>query len=251
MSFTYRPPKADVLKRRADGDYGDTRADIIDSGIPLWKPGEGQHRIRILPATWEGAEYYGYPIDVHYGVGDDGDRFVCPRQFGDTCAICAARFAAFDEGDREYAKTLFPTRRVLYWIIDRDAANPQPLLWVAPATKIDREIAAQAFDDTTGELLLIDNPDSGYDVVFSKSGQGIATQWTGVKIARRPSPIHTDPAVQSRILEYIAEHPLPSCVVRPDPDAVARAFGTQARSAAQGGEEVAAPQDDIDDDIPF
>jgi len=205
--FVYQKRSSDVIKRRAT-QSGSNRDGFIDSSFPFFMPKPGTVNVyRILPPTWENAEHYGLEIFVHYNIGVDNSAYLCPNKMkNEDCPICEERKRAEKEGDEDYIKELSPVKRVLIWIIDRNNEKEGPILWPQPWT-FDREVCKLSVDSRTGEVLIIDNPENGYDVEFEKEGQGQKTKYTGIKISRHPTPLGVDTDLW---LEYVCKHPLPS-----------------------------------------
>src|SRR6188474_3791960 len=92
-SFQYRSNDADSARKAsvAGGDFDS----IFDSKVKSFRPGEGKHRIRILPRTWadeDGPRHWGYEIFVHFNVGPDNSAYLClSKMKGEDCPICNER----------------------------------------------------------------------------------------------------------------------------------------------------------------
>lgn len=229
--FQYKARTPEQMAKRAHQSGGGSRDGFIAKDFELFSPKDGENKIRVLPPTWDDADHYGYEVHVHYQVGADNTAYAClQRMRAQPCPICEARKELDKAGDEDEAKALLPRKRVLMWVIDRDNEDKGPLLWSAPWT-LDQDIAKQAFDDDGG-VLALDNPDEGYDVSFSRDQQGknVPPKYTGVKIARKPSPLFDDDEAAAKALNYITEHPAPSCVVEHDYDTIATAFEGRADS---------------------
>jgi len=198
--FSYHAPSQEALRKRAEGGGG--RTSFVKGNIQMFTPKEDSNLVRMLPPTWEGAEHYGYDIYIHYDVGGEGAAYLCPAKMKNKkCPICEE--AARTKTDEEYANQLRPGHRVLVWVIDRDKEDEGVKLWSMPMT-IDRDLASLAVDKRSGELLLIDNPDEGYDVEFERAGKGMKTKYTGIRIGRKPSSLDNPDA-----LEFIKDNPIP------------------------------------------
>lgn len=217
--FEYRERAADETKRRST--QGANEYDkILKGSIKMWKPNDGENRIRILPPTWEDAKHFGLDIYVHYGVGPDRGTYLClSKMKGEDDPIEEERLAARKDGDEEYAKELEAKRRVLVYVIDRDHEKEGVQAWAMPWT-LDRDIVKVSVDRSSGEVLPIDHPEEGYDVEFEKKGSKNRTEYLGVAIARRSSPLGRD-----EWLEYAMDNPLPDQLQFFDYDHIAKAFG--------------------------
>lgn len=225
-TFQYRPRTSEEMMKRVEQRGGGSREGFVAQEISTWTPTDGMNKIRILPPTWDNAEHFGIEIFAHYNVGGDNSAYIClARTQGEACPICEARQELDRAGDTESAKALLPRKRVAMWVIDRSEESKGPLLWPAAWT-LDQEIAQQAVDEEGGSVLSLDDPVNGYDVSFSRDPQGkdIPPKFTGVKVARKPSPISDDDDETQKILDYIQEHPVPACLVFHDYETIANAF---------------------------
>lgn len=222
FQFDYQPRTAEQMRKRAT-QTGSGRDTFIKSEIKLFNPKEGEHRIRVLPPTWEEAEHFGLEVGVHYSIGPDNAGYLCLyRMKGDLCPICEARTEADRLGEEELAKAYKISKRVCMWVIDRKAEGEGPKVWPMPWT-IDRDICAQAAEDDDGAVILLDDPDSGYDVSFRVEGSGLSKKYVGLKIARKPSPLSDEEDTATEWLQYVVDHPLPDCLEYHDYDHIKEA----------------------------
>lgn len=219
--YEYKSRDTSALRKRQS--MGANEFDkFLKSNIKMWKPNDGDNRIRVLPPTWEGADHYGLDIYMHYGVGPDRQSYLCPDKHDKgPCPICEERLRVRDDGDEEYAKELEPKRRVLVYQVDRDHPKDGVQAWAQP-WGMDRDITKISEDKGTGEVLSIDHPEDGYDVEFEKKGQGKKTEYLGIAIARRSSPLGKD-----EWLDFAVDNPLPDQLVFFDYDDIAKAFRGQ------------------------
>jgi hypothetical protein len=207
--FTYRPRSIDTVKQRAARKSG--RFDsIYKQGFDNWRPKEGDNLIRFLPPTWDNHEHYGYTLWVHQNIGPDNSTYLCPRKMlNKACPVCEAAAESKAAGEAEEAKNLQPKERVAFWILDRDGEDPdKPLLYDMGWT-MDRDITSLTVDERRGEVLMIDDPNKGYDVTIKRYGSGMRTKYSGFAIARGDSPVHDDEKIQDDILDYIMQNPVP------------------------------------------
>lgn len=204
--FKYKRRGKEQWESRAE-QSGYSRRSMFVDGIKLFRPHEDDNLIRILPPTFDDAEHYGYEIFVHYGIGPDGDSFLCHNVMnGDPCPVCEERTRAQKDNDKEYADKLAAKKRVLTYIVDRDEEEDGLLLWSMPWT-LDADVTTLAVDKRTGEVLDVDDPENGYDVEFRKTGKGRNTKYSGVAIARKSSELDNRSALKDAV-----ERPLPECL---------------------------------------
>ena len=215
--FTYTPRDKTALTQRGQ-QYASRGRDVwLNSTASVYTPKKGENWIRILPPAWEHARHYGFDVYLHYGIGPDFTAFACPaRMNNQPCPICDERQRLSALGQEEPANELRATFRLMTYIVDRKEPDKGAQIWMMPMT-IDRELIALCQDSRTGEVLWLDDPENGYDIEFTRTGEGITTKYTGIRIARSPSPVN-DPGA----LDYIAAHPLPECVVMTDAATMAK-----------------------------
>lgn len=207
-SFKYHERDSDAVRKRAEQKGGKFDS-ILKSGFDSWRPADGENVIRILPPTWDEHDHYGYDIWVHSYVGPDKSTYLCPQKMlNKPCPICKAQREAHNAGEEEDAKQLQPTRRVAVWLLDRDADRPMPVLWTMSWSQ-DRDIAALCQNKRTGKVLLIDHPNHGYDILFSRTGKGLNTRYVGLAVDREETAALEDEDELEKVLEYIQENPIP------------------------------------------
>lgn len=217
--FQYQDRGADAARKRQSQGPSDFDKFLKD-GIKMYKVQDGLNRLRILPPTWPDADHYGLDIYMHYGVGPDRQSYLCLEKMLDKPdPIAEARAKARDDGDDEYAKELDAKKRVLVYVVDRDHPKEGVQAWAMPWT-LDRDISKVSEDRSTGEVLKIDHPEEGYDIEFERKGKGNRTEYMGVAIARRSTPLGKD-----EWLDFAQDHPLPDQLVYYSYDEIAKAFG--------------------------
>lgn len=207
--FVYKPRTTDQIKNRANRKTSKFDS-IFKQGYDSYRPKQGDNLIRYLPPTWNDSDHYGYTAFVHRGIGPDNATYLCPRKMlNKPCPICEAQKEAKDAGENEEAQALNTSERVISWVIDRDADDPEkPLIYDTSWTQ-DRDIVSLCMNERTGEILMIDHPDKGYDVTLKRTGTGMKTKYYGYAIARDDSPIHDSEKAQDEILDYVKENPIP------------------------------------------
>lgn len=208
-SFSYQKRSKDTLKERANmkgGNY-DT---LFKPTFKQWKPKEGKNLIRILPPTWNDARHYGLDIFVNYSIGPDNQSYLSLNKHGKgEDPIAEARREALQEGDKDFAKKLNFSQRILYWVIDRTDEDEGPLLWAAPFT-FDKSLSNLCIDEDTKEVIFIDDPVKGRDVRFYREGTALNTSYDPSKMkVLKESTVHEDEGLENEWLDFIAENPLP------------------------------------------
>jgi len=207
--FVYKPRTAEQVKGRANRKVGNFDS-IFKQGYDTFTARTGDNLTRYIPPTWDDSDHYGYTIFVHNNIGPDNSTYLCPRKMlGKPCAICDAAKDAKDAGEAEEAKALGTSERIVSWILDREGDDPdKPVLWNQSWTQ-DRDVSALCVNERTGEVLMIDHPDKGFDVSFKRQGTGLKTKYYGWQIDRNDTPLHENEKVQDEILDYVRENPIP------------------------------------------
>jgi hypothetical protein len=237
--FHYQSRTADDVKGRAAGSGYDT---FIKPKYKRYKIKDGKNNIRILPATWEGANHYGFDVWLNYGIGPDNNSFLSLSKHGKgKDPIAEARLEAKADDDEELDKQLKPRQRILMWVIDRQDEDEGPQIMDAPVS-VDKGFADVSFDEDTGEIVPLDHPTRGCDVRFYRTGKGLNTKYEGSKIRlQKPSRISEDAEQQQQWLDFITENPLPDCLNFYDYDYISQVFNGSVKSRKD--------DDDEEDDV--
>jgi len=239
--FKYKKRSTEAVDRRGKQKAGKYDS-IFSEGVTMFSPAKGDNILRIMPGTFEGSdEHYGMDVYVHYGVGTDNQSYLCPNKMLDKpCPICEELARVQNGGDDDYIRELKPTKRVLVYVIDRENEKEGPKVWSMPWT-IDRDLALASKDKKTGEVLLIDDPENGYDISFTKEGAGVKTKYNALGIDRRDSFLSDDEKTEEEWLDFIVENPLDKLLNYYDYDRIAKVFN---------GGEVSEPEEEVDEEPP-
>lgn len=243
--FQYQQRDASTVKARATQRGGDFDS-IFKEGIKLFKPREGKNKIRIMPPSWAGATHYGYEIFVNYGVGVDEQQYLSLSAMkNEPDPLAEARKQAEKQGNKALADSLKPTKRVLFYVIDRMAEDEGVQLWAAPWT-VDKSFASLAIDEETGAVTMVDHPDEGYDITFYKEGTGLATKYPAerMRIGREPCPISEDQGMSDEWLDQISSMPIPDILNFYDYEHISAAFDGQIRNDKTSGKGKNKPEDE-------
>lgn len=210
-SFVYKPRDTKTVKDRANRTGGGFDSPF-KQGFDTYTPSQGDNAIRYLPPTWDDSDHYGYTVFMHFGIGPGfGSAYLCAKKMlNKKCPVCEAQKEAADAGEKDEASALRPSERVISWVLDRNGDDPEkPVLYNQSWTQ-DRDVTALCVNDRTGEILMIDHPDKGFDVIFKRKGTGLKTDYYGWQIERSDSSIADSDKVQSAILDYVYENPIPT-----------------------------------------
>lgn len=227
-AFRYRPRNREQVRKRAQ-QKGGMFDPIFKDQFAVLRVKEGTYQLRLLPPTWPDPEHYGFDIYVHYSVGPDQQSYLClDKMKGERCPVCEERRRLEKAGETDAVKELTPTKRVVVYVVDRDQENEGPLLYSMPWTQ-DRDLAALSEDQQTREILCVDDPEEGYDVVFTRQGSGIKTKYVGLKIARKSTPLSSDQREQDDWLDFVVENPVPDTLNFYDAEYIKNVFAGEAR----------------------
>lgn len=256
--FSYRGRTSEDVSRRAKQSSG--RYDsFLNEEVVWFKPRDGENRIRIIPwlngsdpdfdklnEKW--GNHWGIDLIVHRNVGADRGSYLClDKMNGEPCPVC-------EVWRTESEDALKPSDRVLCWLVDRDDEKAGPKLWAMPLGT-SKDISAVSQVKGSGELLLIDDPEEGYDVYFDREGEKKRTQYKRVEIAREPSPLHENENKQDTWLDYVSDNRLPDLLKFYDPEYLDKVLSGQAvgkdddedadsKDTRRGGRRGAADDDD-------
>jgi hypothetical protein len=222
--FQYKRRDPDTVRQRANQRGGDFDS-MFKEGTRLWKPRDGKNIIRILPPTWDDANHYGYEIWCNYGVGVDEQSYLSLHKMkGIKDPLAEARKQADRNGDKKLSEQLTPRKRILMYVIDRNAEDEGPQLWSAPWT-IDKDLCNLSFDEDTRDVIMIDDPEEGSDFAFHKEGTGLTTKYPAAQMRiKKPSRLHEDDRIYDEWLEFVHNHPIPDCLNFYDYDHIASVF---------------------------
>ena len=239
--FVYKPRTAAQVRERAERSLGkfDT---IFKQGVDTYQMKTGTHVARILPPTWDDHSHFGLTVWVHAYIGPDGSSYICPyKTFNKPCAACEAAADAKKQGEAEEAKQLEVRERILTYVLDRNEDDNIPRVWNMSASQ-DKEISGLCQDPRSGEAIEVDNPESGFDLTFKRSGKGLHTKYTSYQFDREESAISDDGDTYDEIMNHIMENPLPSLLVY--------ATNKKIAAAIAGVGEEADPDEDEEDEAP-
>jgi hypothetical protein len=178
---------------------------IFKKGFDVYQVRTSRNVIRILPPTWKNYEHYGFDVWVHYG---DHVQLCRKMMLGKRCSFCNGAKKAMEADRYEDAQILRAQKRVVVWVLDRREKKPRPRLYSMPWTT-DRQIMELAFTKRSGRVRAIDHPDKGYDITFTRSGNGAKTKFIDFKIDRRLSPIARKLKDRDEVMDFVMENPVP------------------------------------------
>ena len=220
--FEYHRPDPAAMKRQATQSSG-VYDQIFMPGAQVFAPKKGQsYCVRIMPATWENCEHFGYEMMIHSGVGADNQRYLCLKYHKtEECPCCEeeVELKRIREDDASYK--IKAKRNYAYWVIDRDKEAEGPMLWKV-GWKVDRNIVGICIDKRTNATVFIDDPDNGFDIDFDCVPQKEWSEITNIRIARQSTPLSDNEKRQDKWLNYIQENPVDSMLNFFDADHISK-----------------------------
>jgi hypothetical protein len=152
--------------------------------VKFFKPKEKSNIINIIPYRIATKHHpmvragsakvgdFDYVLDiwVHRNVGPDGVDVICPKKnYGKACPICAQAQEFKNEGKKDEASDLRPSRRVVYNVIDVN--NPDEGIQVFDTSHFlfEKELVEASREDGEGQTIDFADPKEGRSVKFRGS----------------------------------------------------------------------------------
>lgn len=198
---TERPPMDGYQQAYENkGKYGQNFGrPYIHPDVPMYVPQDGPNCIRVVdPIELLTLKTYFFNVYFHQGVGYKKDYFLCTDRHGrGPCPSCEKVNGELWENDKEMAKKLSPDMRRLIWVLDLKKPQEAGILklWSCPRTLSD-EILTQSKRPDADVYVDIAHPTNGVPIYFERSGKGLNTKYTGVKLGTEPYPLTEDIAEQ-------------------------------------------------------
>lgn len=146
----------------------------------FWSPKDGRNVIRILPPTPGTEDFYVESL-VHYNVGPNKKMVTCGKMARGTCAVCSYVDALFKSGDKQdeaLAKRMKAKSRYYFNVIDRTVEDTAEefgnVLVYGSGPTVFTDILGIIVDPDYGDIT---NADEGYDLIITKSGKGLDTEY--------------------------------------------------------------------------
>jgi len=204
--FKYRARSRESYERSASESSGSFDSYVKD-GTSRFQPHDGNNRIRILPPTFEDPDSFALSMLVHYRVGADEQTYLCRKMLDndEDCAICDEYSKRVLDGEADEAVGFKQKKRKAIWLIDRKAEEDGPQFWAMPfGTWKDVVLVCK---DEDGDVIDLDEPNEGRDVLFTKEGAQLRTKYTGVRLGKQRPIFDNDNATEDA-LEFVQENPL-------------------------------------------
>jgi len=193
--------------------------------IPIWKCGQSEHIIDVLPYVIGDNSPspkvkkgdYGYVLIVwtHDRIGVNEESIICPnRNYSDKCPICEEQKRLKDEGyewDSPEIKALEPKKKTLYNIIcyDNDEEVAKGVqLWVTSHWNFERIVTelAKATPRSGGSYVAFADPDEGKSIAFKREGKKATdTKYLGHKFVDRDYVISQEDLESAQCLENLLD----------------------------------------------
>jgi len=204
-------PDYESTKKIAETRGGGYDSILKDDVKPL-KPHASTNTIRILPPTWENPKHYGLLIWLHYNVGPSDRRYLCLRENATSphrhCPVCDALYDLGSRATQDDRQRLKAKPSYLFYVIDRDNEKEGVQVWQTSQKNVS-EIAIQSINKRNQGVLNIIDIEDGYDVEFTRTGEGRnGTRYHGFMVDRESTPLSNDDRKYNAWLDYIDDNPL-------------------------------------------
>lgn len=178
-----------------------------DGEIVFFNPGEGKHRINIIPYVIKsknhplvksgeaeiGEKDYVLDFYIHRGVGPSEKTVLCLKNtYGKPCPICEYSASLRKAGKEEEAKALKSSRRVVYNI--EDLKEPGKLkVFETSHYLFEKELIEEARDDDEGGFIDFADEEEGMEIKFRatkvKKGDMEFNEFKSFSFEERDEPI--------------------------------------------------------------
>jgi len=223
--FQYQQRDPGTVRARSNQRGGDYDS-IWKESVKLFKPREGKNTIRILPPTWANADHYGYNIFVNYGIGVDNQSYLSLSAMKDEPdPLAEGRKMAEKEGNKKLADSLRPSKRVAFYVIDRNDEEAGVMLWACPWT-VDKKFCSISIDEETKAVTAVDHPYEGCDIRFyyEKAGKQFPDYPAEKMRVFKQSPISENEGEMNEWLGWIEKNPIPDMLNFYDYEHIAAVF---------------------------
>jgi hypothetical protein len=186
----------------------------------MFRAKQGPNILRILPPGWLDDPRFknvkpgnGLRVMIHRNVGPNDRSYLCNRENVTSpyksCPMCDELYALGSRATREDKRELLPTESVAFYVIDREAENEGVQVWVASAA-LDSELASQCLESRSKKVINIHHPDDGYDIEFTRTGEGMKnTRYRGMKVQRESRPLADSDRRYNDWMDIAFDTPLP------------------------------------------
>jgi hypothetical protein len=192
--WSYQPPSQEVMKKRSEEKPGGSwkgKGYLHNEMYKAYVNREGQNKIRIVPPL-EKLEWYGLDVQIHRNIGLNKDIYLCLRgmRLADSCPIDEIQTKELWDEDPDLAKTYYPERRCLIWVMDLLLEDPSKeiFLWSAAAGTV-HEFHDVCRDPETGRFIDIMDPKTGIALFYQKEGKGIKTKYSAMQLGKSAIPL--------------------------------------------------------------
>lgn len=195
-----------------------------DKEISFFNPGEGKFRINIIPYKIKTKNHplvksgdmeigdmdYVMDVYVHRYVGATESSVICLKQtFGKPCPICEHMAKLNKEGNEEEAKSLKPSRRVIYNV--EDLKEPGKVkVFETSHYLFERELIEEARDEEGGFVDFAD-PKAGKEIKFRAAensvGQNKFNEYKSFSFEDRDEPISDELLEQAISFDEVLDVP--------------------------------------------
>lgn len=149
-----------------------TLPEDFDNKDGFFEHKKGNNKVVILPYEVsiknhpEGLEagdlWYERSVSIHYGLGASNKSVVCPRTFNKKCPVCEAAGEAWESGEEDDARQMWPKRRQIFNVLVDGEVKLWTLSHYLFGKKLEEEILYDEDQEFDGFYFL--EKDEGYDL---------------------------------------------------------------------------------------
>jgi hypothetical protein len=169
------------------------------SDIQMWKPGVGEHKVRIVP--WKDLTDGDVFKTLHFYYLGNERGMLAPKQFGKPDPISELQqklYKSGKQGDKDLAKMLHAKPRSYAAVIVRGEESKGVQVW-SFGKGVHARLLSFFVDDEIGDITDVSN---GFDIKVTVTQQpGKQFQDTTLDPARRPSKLSDDPELAKKWTE--------------------------------------------------
>ena len=176
-----------------DYDFDMDRAEeavqkLPSGGNQFFKPCQKKNVVRFLPAP-VGRKNFKVYHKHFFQIGNERKNVLCVKQqYGEPCPVCSRAAKMRGSGNRtdaSHARALDPTSQVYMNVVDMKNPEKGVQLWTMTPNMFKNIMAA--FDNADVRNAL--DPVKGYNLVFTRVGEGLDTKYSGFTLARESSEL--------------------------------------------------------------
>ncbi len=207
---------------------------VLDSlGLKVYKCTQGKNFLTFLPQRNRDEADFFLNVKMHSNIGPDKDQYLClNKMYDEHCPICQHR-AELEQAGEPYDvfKAFYPRDRFLFFVLDMsqpDGSSMQKGIHIFDAPQaIMKGVISVSENPRTGDIADISDPNTGFTLVFSKSGEKLNTEYGGFLKEQWNRDI------PKKYYDMVPS--FEDILLKPDPDKIDRKLGRRLPSGNMAG----------------